>query len=155
MIYQVSMSDLCYNELSAQGGNGLSTHKILALIGAVLTSIGLGLSALLFLLSSVFAVTDSSDPSLAGNIAAAIFLVVLGLVLLAIVISCWIGFVRLDGPSDQGWRIYFLVLGIMTCLSLVGLPPGVLFILAFALNRKQPISEQDQRLVDEEDDLSF
>ena len=57
----------------------------------------------------------------------------------------WVAFAKIGGPKRRGWKIYYLIVGIITTfVGLISLAsgigflffiPGVLFILAFALNR--------------------
>ncbi|MDR0199040.1 MAG: hypothetical protein LBI43_00505 [Streptococcaceae bacterium] len=107
----------------------MSVNKILALIGAIITSLLAGIYMLISL-AGAFAVAGSSAVGPA-------FFFILALILAGVIVFSWIGFTKLDKPNDKPWKILFLVFGILGCLTLAGIIPGVLYILTFALNIKQ------------------
>lgn len=63
-----------------------------------------------------------------------LFFIVAILVVPLIVVN-WIGFAKIDGPTGHGWKIYFLVIGIVSILSSFVLT-GIFYILAYVFGRK-------------------
>jgi len=131
-----------------------SVNKILTLIGSILSTFA---PLMLLLIGAVIMAMSASPDALASyesahpemNVAAfsSIIQVIGGLFLFSALVSAglvvcnWIAFVKIDGPKGNTWRTYLLISGIVFTVFglpywIIGAAPGVLFILAFALNRK-------------------
>ncbi|MDR0199037.1 MAG: hypothetical protein LBI43_00490 [Streptococcaceae bacterium] len=126
----------------------MSTNKIMALIGNILYTLatvfgliigGVSLGTLsAFSNPSLYAGSDA-DSQAAQQVASvsqsmtgvfvAVF-VIAALIAIVTLVFTWIAFGKIDGPKAKGWKIFLLVIGILSVFDMFA---GVFFILAFAL----------------------
>ncbi|MDR2976564.1 MAG: hypothetical protein LBV19_04560 [Streptococcaceae bacterium] len=116
----------------------MSVNKILALIGSILATIfSLFYFSIAFYTGISILSESYYDPDM---FIFGIIIVLLTLIVLVALVMNWVAFTQLDKANEKPWKIYFLVMGILSCLSAFGIItageiiPGVLFILVFALN---------------------
>ncbi|MDR0199038.1 MAG: hypothetical protein LBI43_00495 [Streptococcaceae bacterium] len=124
----------------------MSINKIMALVGAICYSF----MPLIMLLATFGTSTPEAlatatinleargytaqQATMSAHLATVVY-PTLAFITLLICIANWIAFVMLDGKRGRAWKVYLLVSGILACVSILGIIPGVFFILAFALNR--------------------
>ncbi|MDR0298261.1 MAG: hypothetical protein LBI11_06405 [Streptococcaceae bacterium] len=122
----------------------MSTNKIMALIGAITYSF----MPFLMLIIAAGASTAQYQSEMAGTSTSASLVAgiysFLAFVTFLIAAANWVAFALIDGKHGQAWKIYLLVSGILSALSIIGLIPGVLFILAFALRGKPKAVSADE-----------
>lgn len=134
----------------------MSIHKIFALIGSVIYSF-IPICLLLSIKGdfSVGSISSVASGFIAGFSSGGsqvewtaispdqleqyilIFLIILTVITTIFAILNWLAFVKLDGPREDSWRQYWLIIGILTIIfsSLYAYFPivsGILFILIFA-----------------------
>ena len=136
----------------------MSTNKIMALIGNILYTLN-AIVALIVGFSFLIIASLASNTSYQsfddkGNLIAsgsysstdvqlgfqfvAVILAIVAVILLVTVVVNWFAFAKMEGPHGRGWRIYLLVIGILSVFDFFA---GVFFILAFALkNDKEKVS---------------
>jgi apolipoprotein N-acyltransferase len=105
----------------------MSKSKTMCLIGNIFNS----LYALLILFSSLIhhtSVAINGQAYAAGSV----LWTILGLVLCAV---GWIGFTQIDSPRGKGWKIYFLVVGILAVFGL-NIITAVFYILTFGMKNQ-------------------
>ncbi len=143
----------------------MSKNKILALIGAILYTFtpiigfitGIGFFAMMSssTFQSGYLVGDpTGDPIGVASIIGSLGIIV-GVITTILCVLAWIAFVKLDGKTGHGWKIFLLVLGIIQIVFgvwfyLIGAAPGILFILAFALRDNQNVSHEENNPVETE-----
>ncbi|MDR0300315.1 MAG: hypothetical protein LBI13_09635 [Streptococcaceae bacterium] len=135
----------------------MKLNKIFALIGSIIYScipvsllvMGVGLShaAINENISEFMAGFNAAETKqvlTTAEITRLFWVLMTALILITLVFTIlnWVAFVKLSGKTDKKWRGYLLVVGILTILfGLVyyyfPVLAGILFILAFALNRKE------------------
>lgn len=117
----------------------MSTNKVLALIGSILSSFVLGVSGVVLLLLGIGMIAESYAYYYESAILFfAIFFLFLALISFAILAFNWVAFAKLDKAEDGPWKVYFLVVGILSIVTGVNFISGILFILAFVLNHGAP-----------------
>ncbi|GAB2025758.1 hypothetical protein OfM1_18300 [Lactovum odontotermitis] len=136
----------------------MSANKILALIGSIFATIFAifyffigfvgGLGALAGN-SYRYNYSDYSDYTYNTIYAVVgVLFVVMAIIAVVAAIINWVAFAHLDTAKEKPWKVYFLVMGILSCLTVFGLVtafeliPGVLFILAFALKSSKTETQQ-------------
>ncbi|GAB2026623.1 hypothetical protein [Lactovum odontotermitis] len=128
----------------------MSVNKTLALIGSIFATflavfyffIGfIGSLGMLFNYDGYYSYGSYYDPT---AVVLGVVLMLLSILVLAATVLNWVAFAHLDKPKDKAWKIYFLVMGILSCIVIFGvftaleIIPGVLFILVFALPSSKP-----------------
>lgn len=138
-----------------------SVNKILALIGTIYMTVSstiFAFFALIFSLSGTAFVNGFQsgyynsgtvsweDAYTTGQTVLAIFIFLLIFALLfsiTVTVFAWIGWAKLDSEKERGWKVFFLIIGILMVVTLTGLIPGILFILVYALNPKKKIEKKE------------
>ncbi|MDR0299869.1 MAG: hypothetical protein LBI13_07340 [Streptococcaceae bacterium] len=137
----------------------MKLNKIFALIGSIIYSfipvsllvvgVGFSHSAINENISEFMAGFNSAETThtlTTAEITRLFWVLMTALILITLVFTVlnWVAFVKLSGKTDKKWRGYLLVVGILTILFgfvyyYFPILAGILFILAFALNRKEKI----------------
>ncbi|MDR0298993.1 MAG: hypothetical protein LBI13_02770 [Streptococcaceae bacterium] len=112
----------------------MSVNKILGLIGSIFASVLAPFVGMGFIVAGIKATTEGTANSFVGALFA-----LYGLIMIAALVFAWIAWSKLDKANEEPWKIYFLVLGIVSIIGtmFVGTVPGVLFILTFAIRTKK------------------
>lgn len=149
----------------------MSINKIMGLIGNILFTIGnmifllmiVAISSMSLRAVQVIHSDDWGDTMTVPNTtqvdaqsAIMALTILFGIILLCSIVAnvfTWIAFIKIDGQKEKGWKIFLLVIGILTVFDVFA---GVFFILAFALKGSKPtLSTPEQKIGNDKSDVEW